>query len=291
VAEKSSSFFLFANALLSHTGDSLGEALKAIPKLIESGGGADRGRGEFLELRRNIRNHLCLVNQSVPFLVSLATGGKGGNAELERSRLALLDPLLLPRLGTLVAQCLFTLTSPSRGKLLIMGDEEARALVWRPKALIEGLLQLAIGLFDQGRGSGWARALAGGGLMESGVWESVVGVSERLGLTGLDAGELKALGFAGKACVEDNKVSEALALVAPEEFLDPLLSVVMLDPVRAGPHGRVFDRVSIVQQILTDPRDPYSRTPLSPEDLIPLPELKAKIKAWVEEKALTITDL
>jgi len=172
-----------------------------------------------------------------------------------------------------------------------MGDEEARALVWRPKALIEGLLQLAIGLFDQGRGSGWARALAGGGLMESGVWESVVGVSERLGLTGLDAGELKALGFAGKACVEDNKVSEALALVAPEEFLDPLLSVVMLDPVRAGPHGRVFDRVSIVQQILTDPRDPYSRTPLSPEDLIPLPELKAKIKAWVEEKALTITDL
>ena len=47
------------------------------------------------------------------------------------------------------------------------------------------------------------------------------------------------------------------------------------------PPGTVVERSSILQQLLTDQRDPYSRQRMTEEDLVPLPELQARIRAWV----------
>ncbi|KAI3427340.1 hypothetical protein D9Q98_010257 [Chlorella vulgaris] len=38
------------------------------------------------------------------------------------------------------------------------------------------------------------------------------------------------------------------------------------------------------QQLLTDPRDPYNRQPCAVEDLHPVPELRARIEAWLREQ-------
>lgn len=45
----------------------------------------------------------------------------------------------------------------------------------------------------------------------------------------------------------------------------------------------VMDRAHIVRHLLSDQRDPTSREPLTPDMLIPLPELKARISAWVAQ--------
>ena len=45
---------------------------------------------------------------------------------------------------------------------------------------------------------------------------------------------------------------DALTAEAPDEFLDPLLSTLMRDPVRLPTSGNVVDRSTISQHLLND---------------------------------------
>ena len=70
----------------------------------------------------------------------------------------------------------------------------------------------------------------------------------------------------------------------PEEFLDPLMNTLMEDPVIL-PHSKInIDRNTIVTYLLTNPIDPFNRTPLKVEDLIPNNELKEKIMNYLKSK-------
>jgi ubiquitin conjugation factor E4 B len=70
---------------------------------------------------------------------------------------------------------------------------------------------------------------------------------------------------------------------APEEFTDGLLYTYMTDPVKL-PSGHFVDRSTITQHLLNDPTDPFSREPLTVDDIVPATELKAKMDAWLAEK-------
>lgn len=69
----------------------------------------------------------------------------------------------------------------------------------------------------------------------------------------------------------------------PDEFLDPITSELMQDPVTL-PSSQVVDRQTIIRHLLNDPTDPFTRNPLSEDMLEPNLELKEKIKAWKESK-------
>lgn len=66
----------------------------------------------------------------------------------------------------------------------------------------------------------------------------------------------------------------------PDEFLDPLLATLMEDPVILPISKTVIDRSTIRQHLLSDPHDPFNRTDLKLEDVIPDTETKAKIEAF-----------
>ena len=72
--------------------------------------------------------------------------------------------------------------------------------------------------------------------------------------------------------------SESASL--PPEFLDPIMMTPMLDPVRLPDSGIVVDRATIERHLLETATDPYSRTDLSADDVVPDRELKARIEAW-----------
>ncbi|KAF5841726.1 ubiquitin conjugation factor E4 [Dunaliella salina] len=73
------------------------------------------------------------------------------------------------------------------------------------------------------------------------------------------------------------------AAKVPEEFQDPLIADLMEDPVQLPSSGYIMDRPQIVRHLLTDQRDPMNRQPLTPDMLIPQPELKKRIEAWKQE--------
>ncbi|KAK8228435.1 putative ubiquitin fusion degradation protein UfdB [Phyllosticta capitalensis] len=70
----------------------------------------------------------------------------------------------------------------------------------------------------------------------------------------------------------------------PDEFLDPLLFEIMADPVILPKSRMTIDRSTIQSHLLSDPHDPFNRSPLQIEDVIPNSELKDKIAAFRAEK-------
>eukprot|EP01147_Barroeca_monosierra_P000568 gene568-3885_t len=68
----------------------------------------------------------------------------------------------------------------------------------------------------------------------------------------------------------------------PEQYLDPVMYTLMKDPVQL-PSSKAISR-KILEHLLSDPTDPFNRSKLSPDMLIPEPELKAEIDAWVASR-------
>ena len=58
---------------------------------------------------------------------------------------------------------------------------------------------------------------------------------------------------------------------------------LMTDPVILPISRTTIDRATIRSHLLSDPNDPFNRTPLKIEDVIPDTEMKARIDAFKEE--------
>mmetsp|Transcript_20119 Transcript_20119/g.51023 ORF Transcript_20119/g.51023 Transcript_20119/m.51023 type:complete len:99 (-) Transcript_20119:140-436(-) len=87
-----------------------------------------------------------------------------------------------------------------------------------------------------------------------------------------------------KVVAERERQDEEDLADCPDEFLDPILSTLMEDPVILPTSNTVMDRAVITRHLLTDPKDPFNRAPLSQDDLQPCTELKAKIDEWRARK-------
>ncbi|KAJ2148819.1 Ubiquitin conjugation factor E4 [Coemansia sp. RSA 564] len=82
----------------------------------------------------------------------------------------------------------------------------------------------------------------------------------------------------------DSRAMLFLENEAPDHYLDPLLASLMTNPVRLPTSDNVMELSAIKGQLLSDPRDPFNRAPLSVDMLEPLPELKREIAEWRERK-------
>ena len=105
-------------------------------------------------------------------------------------------------------------------------------------------------------------------------------------LAALSSSQLDALDkLASAAAVAREALSldDGLENEAPEEFVDPLTAELMKSPVEL-PSGHVVDDSTIRQHLLNELSDPFSRQPLEPENVKPLPDLKKRIEEWLAGK-------
>ena len=49
---------------------------------------------------------------------------------------------------------------------------------------------------------------------------------------------------------------------APEEFIDPITTCLMKDPVRLPSSSKILDRLTIKKHLIYDHTDPFNREPL-----------------------------
>jgi len=70
---------------------------------------------------------------------------------------------------------------------------------------------------------------------------------------------------------------------APDEFRDPLMDTLMIDPVLL-PSGKIMDRSIITRHLLNSSTDPFNRQHLTEDMLSPETDLKERIIAWKREK-------
>ena len=83
---------------------------------------------------------------------------------------------------------------------------------------------------------------------------------------------------------KQQKIDEEALIDPPDEFLDPIMSSLMADPVILPSSRITVDRSTIARHLLSDQSDPFNRSPLTMEQVKRNDELKAKIDAWMREK-------
>lgn len=66
----------------------------------------------------------------------------------------------------------------------------------------------------------------------------------------------------------------------PEEFVDPIMMTPMTEPVVLPDSKATIDRSTAIRHLLASPTDPFTRTPLSLEDLQEDLLLRARIADW-----------
>jgi len=66
----------------------------------------------------------------------------------------------------------------------------------------------------------------------------------------------------------------------PEEYLDPLMGTLMIDPVRLPGSQRVVDRSVAINSVLRGGKDPFDNSKLDFTMLIPMPELAEELRVF-----------
>lgn len=80
------------------------------------------------------------------------------------------------------------------------------------------------------------------------------------------------------------KEEQELLADAPEEYLDPIISTLMTDPVVLPSSKVTVDRSTIARHLLSDQTDPFNREPLTMDKVKSNEALKREIEQWIEGK-------
>ncbi|KAL1722762.1 ubiquitin elongating factor core-domain-containing protein [Schizophyllum commune] len=188
-------------------------------------------------------------------------------------------PEIVDRLAAMLDYNLNALIGPRYQELRVRDPEK---LSFNPRQLLSDIIQIFINLSDQPE---FVRAVANDGRSYSKelFMRAAAKAVQRTLKTEQEVQVLYAF-------VE--KVEEARTTIeaeddlgeVPDEFLDPLMYTVMRDPVMLPSSRTIIDRPTIKSHLLSDSKDPFNRMPLTIEDVIEQPELKARIENFLSER-------
>ncbi|KAI6042671.1 ubiquitin elongating factor core-domain-containing protein [Pisolithus marmoratus] len=188
-------------------------------------------------------------------------------------------PEIVDRLAAMLDYNLEALVGPKCSELKVKEPEKYN---FNPRHLLSDILQVYLNLSDQDE---FARAVANDGrTYKPELFETAIAKARKLLLK--SESELEQLrAFAIKVAETKATIEQEDDLgEIPEEFLDPLMYTLMRDPVTLPSSGVVIDRPTIKSHLLSDAKDPFNRSPLSLSDVLPNPELKTRIDAFVAER-------
>jgi ubiquitin conjugation factor E4 B len=235
---------------------------------------AEQTRNELLERHsdneRSVSSSLSLCNETIHMLMYLTSD--------EAVRKPFLAPTLCPRLANTLLSIVDKLVG---AKGLEIKVDNPDALNFNAKDMLR---EVSLTILHFAADPPFHAALSESGYFKGGMLGKVQQTLKKVG--GMDEQQLQAFAALEGAvdAAAQQAQAEELDVEVPDEFLDPVLCVLMKDPVRLPSSGYVMDRSSIEQHLLNSATDLFSRKPLTVEQLEPMPELKAKIEQWVEEQ-------
>lgn len=271
-------FVRFLNLCVSDSTYLLDESLSKLAEIREKEAIRDTLSPEDQKLlaqtERQAQSLLALGTESLQFMALFSSALPS----------AFLRPEILDRLTAMLNFNLVLLAGPRCSALKVRNPEKYH---FNPRALLSYLLEIYLSLGDREE---FIRSVgADERSFSPQLFASVQSIMRR---TGMDPERIEAFcRFAARVNELTTVKAQARSANAaeeeeiPEEFLDPILFTMMADPVRLPSSQMVVDRATITAHLLNDPHDPFNRQPLSIEEVIPCPELKAKIEAYLKARA------
>ncbi|KAJ0694480.1 putative U box domain, Zinc finger, RING/FYVE/PHD-type, ubiquitin conjugation factor E4, core [Helianthus annuus] len=195
-------------------------------------------------------------------------------------------PFLLPemveRVASMLNYFLLQLVGPQRKSLSLKDPEKYE---FRPKELLKQIVNIYVHLARGDHENIFPSAITKDGRSYNDqLFTEAANVLRRIGEDPRIIQAFDDLGRKAKAAASEAMDAEAILGDIPDEFLDPIQYTLMKDPVILPSSRIIVDRPVIQRHLLSDATDPFNRSHLTPDMLIPDTELKHKIEEFVKSQ-------
>ncbi|KAA8547943.1 hypothetical protein F0562_004372 [Nyssa sinensis] len=221
-----------------------------------------------------IRIDMKLANEDVSMLAFTS----------EQITVPFLLPEMVERVASMLNYFLLQLVGPQRKSLTLKDPEKYE---FRPKELLKQIVNIYVNLARGDTENIFPSAITKDGRSyNEQVFSAAVVLLRRIGEDGRIIQEFIKLGAKVKVAASEAMDAEAALGEIPDEFLDPIQYTLMKDPVILPSSRMTVDRHVIQRHLLSDNSDPFNRSHLTPDMLIPDTELKAKIEEFIRSQEL-----
>merc|ERR1719410_1743215 len=187
-------------------------------------------------------------------------------------------PTLADRLAAMLNYFLKTLTGPESKSFKVSNLEKYS---FRPGEVVGKICQIYLNL---GECASFVAAVSRDGRSYSpSLFPGTERVLIKVGRADLAASISHLATLVGRASSQHREEEELLS-GAPDEFLCPIMSILMTDPVRLPSSKQVVDRSTIARHLLSDQSDPFNRAPLTMDQVEPQTDLKQRVEEWMASR-------
>ncbi|OWM64547.1 hypothetical protein CDL15_Pgr020514 [Punica granatum] len=219
-----------------------------------------------------IRMDMKLANEDVSMLAFTS----------EQITVPFLLPEMVERVASMLNYFLLQLVGPQRKSLSLKDPEKYE---FRPKELLKQIVRVYVHLARGDAENIFPAAISRDGRSyNEQLFGAAADVLRRIGEDGRVIQEFLDLGAKAKVAATEAMDTEETLGEIPEEFLDPIQYTLMKDPVILPSSKITVDRPVIQRHLLSDSTDPFNRSHLAVDMLIPNTELKARIEEFVRSK-------
>ncbi|MCD7467046.1 E3 ubiquitin-protein ligase pub1 [Datura stramonium] len=221
-----------------------------------------------------IRIDMKLANEDVSLLAFTS----------EQITVPFLLPEMVERVASMLNYFLLQLVGPQRKSLSLKDPEKYE---FRPKELLKQIVKIYVHLARGDKENIFPAAIIRDGRSyNEQIFSAAADVLRRIGEDMRIIQEFIELGAKAKVAASEAMDAEAALGDIPDEFLDPIQYTLMKDPVILPSSRITVDRPVIQRHLLSDSTDPFNRSHLTVDMLIPDTELKAKIEEFIRSHEL-----
>uniref|UniRef100_A0A3B3R0N2 Ubiquitin conjugation factor E4 A n=1 Tax=Paramormyrops kingsleyae TaxID=1676925 RepID=A0A3B3R0N2_9TELE len=275
-------FLRFLNLLMNDAIFLLDEAIQYLSKIKVLQLERDRGEWEGLapDARREKESSLQMFGQLGRFHNIMSNETIGTLAFLTSEIKGLfVHPFLAERIISMLNYFLQHLVGPKMGALKVKDFSE---FDFKPQQLVSDICTIYLNLGDEENFC--ATVPKDGRSYSPTLFSQIVRVLKKINKPGDMIVSFSLLADKIKSLADRQQQEEETYSDAPDEFLDPIMSTLMLDPVLLPSSHITVDRSTIARHLLSDQTDPFNRSPLTMDQIRPNEELKQQILQWLAER-------
>ncbi|MGH0138952.1 UNVERIFIED_CONTAM: hypothetical protein FKN15_036806 [Acipenser sinensis] len=275
-------FLRFLNLLMNDAIFLLDEAIQYLSKIKVLQIERDRGVWDSLapDARREKESSLQMFGQLARFHNIMSNETIGTLAFLTSEIKCLFaHPFLAERIISMLNYFLQHLVGPKMGALKVKDFTE---FDFKPQQLVSDICTIYLNL---GNEENFCSTVPKDGRSYSPrLFAQMVRVLKKINKPGNMIVSFSQLADKIKSLADQQLQDEETYADAPDEFLDPIMSTLMLDPVLLPSSRVTVDRSTIARHLLSDQTDPFSRSPLTMDQIRSNTELKERIQQWLAER-------
>ncbi|KAK1118533.1 hypothetical protein K0M31_014842 [Melipona bicolor] len=187
-------------------------------------------------------------------------------------------PTMVDRIASMLNYLLLQLVGPNKKNLKVSGQKE---YAFNPANLVLNICEIYINLSQN---ESFTLAVSQDGRSYSSeLFKLADNVLVRIGGVSI-LGDLDQFAKNVEAAASHKKEEDEILIDAPDEFLDPIMSTLMTDPVVLPSSRITIDRQTIARHLLSDQTDPFNRSPLTMDMVKSNVELQRRVQEWIQQK-------